>query len=303
MEYELRLEGRPPFPLKSWGNLAVEVAAALAAAKPAIQAWVLEPDLPYIDELCKAAGWKRLEHERQTSGPAPARVGLMLGRDMKLLEAAAAAWSRPRSNPGPELGYPRCCSGFYGKWVSARNVGGNDDILHRIRAHTPRPDAPLPWLLNDCFYLFSRAWAPQDADKRDRIAAKNAGLDLNVLNAIPWHPCSYRCVQSLARARKVLAFMKKSIPTLAALIERHLKGPVLVWHWDRFAALDASPQGPGRWALKGIRPPYSLLEPDEERTLVQGGELKRKGKSWELRRGGKTVWASKGPLPFLLDFR
>lgn len=303
MEYELRLKNRSPFPLKSWGNLAVETAASLAGVKPVIQTWILEPDLSYIDALCAALGWKKLEHERQTSGPPPARVGLMLGKNPKLLKAAAKAWARPDNNPGPELGYPRCCNGFYWKWNSIKSEQTGVDIVHKIRENTPRPHAPLPFLLNDCFYFFSRRGSPLDADKRDRIAAKNAGLDLNVLNAIPWHPCSYRCKASLAKAKKALAYMKAGAPSLAAIIERHLKGPVLFWHWDRFAALDAKPLGPGRWSLKGLRPPYSLLEPELERVLRAGGELRRKGPGWELRRAGKAAWSSPGPLPLLLDFR
>lgn len=303
MEYELRLKGRPPFPLKSWGNLAVETAASLAGVKPVIQAWILEPDLDYAAALCRALGWKSLVHERQESGPPPARVGLMLGKNLKLLKAAARAWEKPHSNPGPELGYPRCCNRFYWEWDPAKSAGSDMDIIHRARANTPRPDAPLPFLLNDCFYLFSRRWVAADADKRDKIAQRNPGLDLNVLNAVPWHPCSYRCAASLARAKKTLKFMKASVPPLAKLLETHLKGPVLFWNWDRFAALDAVPKGPGRWLVKGLRPPYSLLEPALEGLFAGGGELTRSGKAWTLSRSGKKLWSGKPDAPFLLDFR
>lgn len=303
VEYALKLRGAPAFPLKSWGNLAVEVAACLAGVKPVIQTWILEPDLSYADALCKTLGWRRLEHERQASGPPPARVGLMLGKDRKRLAAAASAWSRADHNPGVALGYPRCCATFYWDCDPAKGAASGVDIIHKIRENTPRPGGPLPFLLNDCFYLFSRRWAPEDAGKRDALAAKNAGLDLNALNAVPWHSCSYRCPVGLARARKAWAFMKASVPALADVIERHLKGPVLFWHWDRFAALDAVKAGPDRWKVRGLRPPYALLEPAEDAALRAGGELTRRGRAWRLRRGGRTVWSAPGELPFLLDFR
>lgn len=288
--YELLLPGKPPFALRSIGNLPVEVAAALAGAKPAIQSQIHEADLGYIDSLCAHLGWNKLEHSRQDG-----QIGLMLGRDPRALEAAARAWEGGRA-PGVTLGYPDCCVDFYRPRA--------EDFVRNARANTARPDEPLPFLLNDAFYLFSRRWDADAGVRRRRIAERNPGLDLNALNVLPWHPCSYRCPQSLRRAKLVWSAMGRYLPALRPLIKETLAGPVLYWSWDRVAALSAEPAGPGRWRLAGLRRPLSLLEPRAERLLSQGGELRAREGVVELRRGARVLarWNDAVLLGFSSNF-
>lgn len=303
MDYSLRLPGRPPVVLRGWGNLPIELLAAAAGVKAATHCWLDERDLPYLAETADALGLRHLVYARGGAGQTPDRLGVMVGAKLEDLEACALAWETPQSNPGPELGYPPCCSSFYVDWINA-TLGDNPervDVIRLIHRNTPSP-AGLPFLLNDVFYMYSRRWAQGDADKREQICRKNAGLDLNNMNVIPWHPCSYRCPAALEKAQAIWALISAHIPALAATLRACLARPVLFWDWDRFAVLRAEPAGAGRWSLKGVMPPYSLLEPAAAARLAEADGLEwTPGSAPALYKGRRKLKPLEGD-PIMLDF-
>jgi hypothetical protein len=298
MEYEFKLPGGKTFMVKSWGNLAVELAASLAGVKPVIHTWVQEADQDYVKSLCGAFGLRSLVYTRQGE-PGAQRLGIMLGKDQALLEETARVWTASRSNPGPQLGYPACCSKFYCSWLDDPSAQNGPDVISLIFENT-KAKRKLPFLLNDVYYHYSRRGQPTDGERREAISKLNAGLDMNVLNVLPWHPCSYDCKNSLAKGRKIWATMVKSAPALAAVIAAHLARPVVFWDWDRFVALNGK-SAPGSLAYTGIARPLSAIGEREAALLNQGDRIKhRSGESLEVWKGQKKL----GELPgaFLLDF-
>jgi hypothetical protein len=299
MEYEFKLPGGRTFAVKSWGNLAVELAASLAGVKPVIHCWVQESDQDYVKSLCAAFGLRSLVYTRQGAAGAQ-RLGIMLGRDAAALEKIARVWESPRSNPGPQLGYPACCSEFYCAWLDDPSSENGPDVIARIFANTAAPHK-LPFLLNDVYYHYSRRGKPSDGERREALSKLNAGLDMNVLNVLPWHPCSYRCEASLRAGRKIWATMLKTAPALAATIAAHLARPVVFWDWDRFAAIEGK-SAPGSLDYSAIARPLAPFGAAESSLLKAGDRLKhRSGRSLE-------VWSGKSKLgeltgAFLLDFR
>lgn len=272
MEYEFKLPDGRRFPVKSWGNLPVELAAHLAGFKPVIHCWIQAADRSYLDALGDAFGLKALVFARQGE-PGAERLGVMLGRDERETQDAALAWTRPRSNPGPELGYPPCCIKFYCAWLDDPTADSGPDIVRRILANTPEPVA-LAFPLNDAYYLYSRRGRVDDGDRREAVVRLNAGLDMNVLNAIPWHPCSYRCAPSLKAGRATLDFLSRACPALAGLIRSSLAHPVVFWDWDRFAALRATGRKGRDISYDAILPPFTALDARDAELLRAGNRLR-----------------------------
>lgn len=298
MEYEFKLPDGRTFAVQSWGNMAVELAGSLAGVKPVIHCWVQESEQAYIARLCEAFGLRSLVYARQGE-PGSQRLGTMLGKDQALLEETARVWTMTRSNPGPQLGYPACCSKFYCGWLDDPSSEKGPDVISLIFKNTSSP-RKLPFLLNDVYYHYSRRGKPTDNDRRAALEKLNAGLDMNVLNVLPWHPCSYRCAASLEIGRKVWATMQSSAPALAATIGARLARPVIFWDWDRFAALEGK-SAAGSVAYSRIAPPLAALGAAESELLKAGDRIKhRSGRSLEVWKGGKKL----GELPdaFLLDF-
>lgn len=274
------------------GNLPVEVLALLAGVKPVIHCWASESDLPAFEELCRRL---RLElHIFQGED----RLGVLLGRDAKALRRTARLWDGEYFNPGRSLGYPPCCTRFYYTHVVARR---GLDLVQSIHRHT-RGRGPLPFALNDVFYLYSRVPSVQSGARRQRLFARNPGLDLDVLNLIPWHPCSYRCGPSLKKAASIWRTARKAAPEFAEALRACLARPVVFWDWDRFAVLRRRP-GPGV-SYAAVEPPFSSLEP---RLLAR----LRSADRVEATPNGLRLWKGRSPLgplggapaPILLDFQ
>ena len=240
MDATFKLPGRAPLLVKGWGNFQMELVAALAGVKPVIHCWVSEEDETYLQGLCKAIGFKHLIYTRDGGGSQ--RLGAMVGKNMKDLEACAAVWNRPASNPGVNLGYPECCSKFY--CDSYGDPSSPIDCVQHSLNNTPGK-GPLPFLLNDVFYMYSRKGHPDDNARRQKLYELNRGLPLDTLNVIGWHPCSYRCQESLKRAKKIFATLKKVWPEHARLLEAALRGRIYFWDWWKFAVVrDGRVQGP-----------------------------------------------------------
>ncbi len=294
MDYPIRLPGKPPVVLKGWGNLPIELLAAVAGVKPVVHAWLQEADEGYLKDLRAGLGLESLVYTKQSG-----RLGVMIGARKEHLRETAEVWDKPESNPGPNLGYPACCSKTYCGWIDDSRTD-REDYIYRIHANT-KDRRRLPFLLNDVFYLYSRPFKPGLPEAREQIERKNANLPMNVLNVIPWHPCSYRCAASLAKARKIWKLMNELLPDLAAVVKSTLAKPVLFWDWDRFAVLDGKVLADGTCVYGSVLPPFSLLTPRAAALLAAGDRARAREGVLEVRRGSQKLGEIAGPC-LLLDF-
>ncbi len=303
MDYEFLLPGRAPFLVQGWGNFQIELIGALAGIKPATQVWVQEGDLDYVRKLCATLGLNFIVYSRQESAQGPARLGVMVGAEKEALLRAARMWEGDKANPGMALGYPECCALFYWEHnYEEADPAKNRDVLFHIFANTPKAGKSLPFLLNNAFYLFSRPQKEGDQARREEVYRKNMGLNLNVMNLLPWHPCSYRCRPSLARAAAVWSLMHRLVPALPPLLKSCLARPVLFWDWDRFAVLKGAAKA-GGIAYTGVQPPFSRLDPATSALLSAGDNVRRLGSGdLEVRKGTKRVALFPADKTLLLDF-
>lgn len=302
MDYRFKIAGREPVLVRGWGNIQIELIAAMAGVKPVLHCWIDEEDLPYLSELSASLSLKLLVYNR--TGPGTQKLGVMVGKRLEDLEETAAIWDSPKSNPGPQLGYPACCSEFYcDSYCNAEEGDPPLDCIHHAARNTP-PGKGLSFLLNDIFYFYSRKGHPEDSARREEICKKNRGLNMDIMNVVPWHSCSYRCPHSLAKARAVWAMMLQVLPEHALTLRAHLARPVVFWGWTRFAVLKGSRQADGRWHYDGLQAPYSLLEPELEELLRRGDQIETQsdGRLMVLK-GRRRLGALPGnPAPLLLDF-
>ncbi|MBI3551019.1 MAG: hypothetical protein HY077_00755 [Elusimicrobia bacterium] len=298
MDYLFRLPGGRSFPVRSLGNLPVELVAMLAGVKPATHCSFRETENAYVDRLCRAFALKRVE---LAPGPdsAPGWREVMLGRGIAPARAAARVWSREAENPGVALGYPACCVRRYVAWIKDKGPDGaaHCDIVRRIRRFSP-PRGPWPFLLNNVFYGYSRRTA--DQERHRRLEKANPGLDLAALNLVPWHSCSYRCPRSLAKARAIWSAMRRLVPEHAARLAACLSKPVVFWDWDRFAVLEGVAKG-SSVRYRGLRPPVSELARGDARLLGSGDLVRASAEELAVFAGSRRLGKLSG-RPLLLPF-
>ena len=302
MEFEVRLPGRPAARIPSWGNLPVELMAAVAGVKPVVHSWVDPADVPRMTELASALGLELLVYSQGGAGSGASRVGLMIGRDRARLAACAEVWDKPMNNPGEHLGYPACCVKAFWEWNPRFDKKAKQDCIAAAVKRTKKPAAKLPWLLNDAFYLYSRPWSQEDVERREAMVRANPDWSLDLLNINAWHPCSYDCKESLLKAKKTYEMIEKHLPSLASRLKPALSRPIVFWDWHRFAVLEGAADGKGAAAYQGIGAPLSLLEPELGALLAKGdGVAPGKDGALAVWKGKKSLGALPG-APILLGF-
>lgn len=292
MDYEIRAKDGSKAVIPGWGNLPVELMAAVAGTKPVVHAWIDEREKAAVDKMCAALGLNLLVYSHGGKGSGSSRLGVMIGRETKDLQACAEVWDKPMNNPGPNLGYPDCCVKSFCAWNPSFDRKPEFDCVIRSLRATP-PSKTLPWMLNDITYMYSRPWSQEDVERREAMVRANPDWPLDLLNVNAWHPCSYACEASLKKAEKTWAVMKSALPSLAAKVETVLKHPVVFWDWHRFAALDGTVDAKGAIEYSTVAPPFSLLEP-ELRARLDAGDRVTAGPD------GVVVWKGKkklGALP------
>ncbi|MDD5302489.1 MAG: hypothetical protein PHS14_05200, partial [Elusimicrobia bacterium] len=242
-------------------------------------------------------GLQKLVFPRAIKARGAERLGVLIGRDAAALKKTARLWDGEYFNPGRSLGYPPCCTRFYYTHVVAQK---GLDLVQSIHRRT-RDKKALPFLLNNVFYLYSRVPSVQSGARRQKLIAKNAGLDLDLLNLIPWHPCSYRCAPSLEKAAAIWKCARKVAPDLAEALRGCLARPVVFWDWSRFAVLRRRP-GPDL-SYSAVEPPFSLLEPSLLAKLRGADRVVITPAGLELWKGARRAGLLGGSPPaILLDF-
>lgn len=300
MNFEIKGPRGETAVIPGWGNLPVELMAAVAGVKPVVHAWIDPGELPSVERMCAALGLRAHVYSHGGKGSGTSRWGVMIGRDAAALEACAAVWDKPMNNPGEHLGYPACCVKSFWEWNPSFNRRPEFDCVIKALRAAP-PAKTLPWLLNDVYYLYSRPWSQEDVERRESMVRANPDWPLDLLNVNAWHPCSYACAESLRKATLTWAAMKANLPELAAKVETALRRPVVFWDWHRFAALDGAVDAKGAVPYRKVAPPFSLLEP-ELRARLDAGDRATPGPE------GVTVWKGKKKLgvlpgsPVLLPF-
>ncbi|PIR16213.1 MAG: hypothetical protein COV48_10150, partial [Elusimicrobia bacterium CG11_big_fil_rev_8_21_14_0_20_64_6] len=90
MDYRFKIAGREPVLVRGWGNIQIELIAAMAGVKPVLHCWIDEEDLPYLSELSASLSLKLLVYNR--TGPGTQKLGVMVGKRLEDLEETAAIW-------------------------------------------------------------------------------------------------------------------------------------------------------------------------------------------------------------------
>jgi len=299
MDFHVRGKDGREAVIPGWGNLPVELMAAVAGVKPVVHAWVDEAEMPAIDRMAEALGLKTFVYSKGGVGSGTARWGVMIGAERANIEACGAAWDKPMNNPGEHLGYPACCVKAFQTWIPNYRAGADDCVRLALRA-APKTNR-LPWLLNDAYYLYSRPWSQSDVERREGMVRANPDWPMDILNVNAWHPCSYACQESLRKAEKTFAAMEKHLPALAAKVRTALTHPVVFWDWWRFAALDGRPDGKGGVRYERVSPPFALLEPEPRALLDAGDRIAPSKDGLTVYKGRKKVGVLSGG-PILLPF-
>ena len=286
-----------------------DLAALLAGVKPVVYLDVGEEDRGYIDQLCRALKLVSLQPETELAmagyHQSPRNRMLLLGRDPEALKAAARSWGRNSLDLewGALLGYPKCCVKAYGVWARARMRLPYLDLVQWTWAHSNGNS--YPFLLNNVFNFFSRCAAPawQDEDHRRYLAIHRANerLSLPTLNVISWHPCSFRCAESVSKAETIFSFLLEYAPAYAARLKRYLAHPIL--HFDKyeFVVLDAARVREDEVEYKRLLPPFSLLPAEFVRQLAEGRRVVLEGGAVKLMPSERRI--ARGGSALLLDFR
>jgi hypothetical protein len=300
MNFEVRAPSGKTVSIPAWGNLPVELMAAVAGVKPVVHAWIDAGELARVEELCAALGLRLLVYSEGGPGSGASRRGVMIGRRLADLEACAEVWDKPMNNPGEHLGYPACCVKSFWEWGPSFSRKAVKDCV--IKALDATPDKRrLPWLLNDVYYLYSRPWSQEDVERREEMVRANPGWPMDLLNVNAWHPCSYRCAESLDKARRTHAAMARLLPDLAAAVRTALARPVVFWDWWRFATLDGTVDAKGAARYAQVGRPYSLLEPELRALLDRGDRVAPGREGLAVYKGRRKLGVLPGK-PVLLDF-
>ncbi|MFA6030873.1 MAG: hypothetical protein WC969_13525 [Elusimicrobiota bacterium] len=313
-------------PLRPQDPHLCDLFGVLAGVKPVLYTDVLPSEEVYIRDLCRALGLRWLKPERPSGKHFhfQKKAMFLVGRRAGDLAAAARCWrgllAPPAGGPrGPSaslrnnfdwgcwLGYPECCVRAYLRWRDERDAGAASADLVRATAEATPAGGPLPFLLNDVFNhfsLLSTAARAQDKRRYERFIALNRGLMLPSLNAVSWHPCTYRCEESLYKAGVVYGLMRRYAPDWARRIREGLARPVLHFGKYEFAVFEDArsrrgPAGALRVRAGKLRAPRSLLSPGLRTRLTRAGGFELRAGALVV--GGKAVARPEPPL--WLDFR
>lgn len=281
MVHPLIVEGFGDFQAKEADPHITELAMLLLGMKPVLYTHFDVQDLSYLEKLCRHFELVFLIPEQAPATTTRSRKAMLIGKNREALRRAETAWNQSvlSRDWGLALGYPECCVDFYADFKHAASLGGEGEIIRRIAANTSAPP-PHSFMMNNVVNMFSRFPATSvgvDGEKYHAMHAMNAPLDLRALHVIPWHPCSYACVESLSRGRKIFDFLRLRVPTLAAKTKVCLQRCVLFFGQYEFIVFKGRREG-REWICDGVVPPFSLL----------------KGKPWDELRAGTRIGIEEG---------
>ena len=287
-----------------------DLAGILTDVKPVTYTDCAPQELPRLKVLCEKLKLNLLLAEDFLCRKGPhfrrAKKMVLIGKDTRKLEKAAAAWDK--SSTGEEwgllLGYPACCVRAYSRWYD-ESAGGKPrpDIINRIFSRTQKRSG-LDFRLNNVWNYFSRMNLNdlEDCLGYEKLIGINRELNLPFKHVISWHPCSYECAESVRKAEVIFSFMRHHAPAYAASLERLLAKPAVFWDKFRYAFVDGIVSG-NTVAYKTVTAPRSLLSDNIYRLMLCCDGLRSGRAGTGFYRKGKLVLSVPGPGPALLDFR
>lgn len=162
---------------------------------------------------------------------------------------------------GFELGYPECCVKSFNEYESS----GDKSIIKHIYDKSDKSEI-FPFYMNNICTPFSkiptessgRPFFRKNIEKKitefDKLNRNIQGYFLNKILEpfVIWHPCSYRCQESVKRVKKIYDFFRYLFPKYAEVKKNFFSKPVFFVDDFRFAL------------LKGI----SVLDKEKKKTIV-----------------------------------
>ena len=222
---------------------AQEVVGVALGDKPLAQADLEPSQLSDARRLAETAGLAVELLDDDAAGPLR-RV--LLAKDRPALDRLAREWKGADVETcGRLLGYPDCCVAAYAEW--AKDPEAEEDVVRGVADRSPK--GPWSFLLNSAFVYHSRLFKRpgRDAERLNRVLAAAGGPHLRLKAVITWHPCSFACPESLARARRIWEVLAKTSPEDAAWLRRSLAVKLSFKDWCEIETLPpgARKAGPG----------------------------------------------------------
>jgi len=283
-----------------------DLAGALTGVKPVTYTDCSPERAPRLKDLCGKLGLRYLPVEeflgRESHHQRRGKRIYLIGRDLKILKAAALAWKDPENNErwAGILGYPECCILMFSKWL--KTLGRGPDLVEMSYRNTPEKEK-LDFRLNNVCNYSSRIHHNGVIDRRnfEKFTAFNRRYIFHALHVIGWHPCSYACRESLKKAAVIFSFMRHHAPDYAATLQAALAKPVLFWGKFRFAFLEGRVAGESVFS-SAVSLPRSLLEDRKYRLLAFSEEIRLGRKRAEFLREGAPPLFSRSFRPIVLNF-
>lgn len=277
---------------------AQDIIALLLGDKPMAYNDAAKDQIPAVEKLANKFGLHLLilgTVKTQPQHDKKARYGLLLGKERKQMDRAAALWSSPSATwsitLGRLLGYPECCVLAYYKFNRLQQSRPHLDIVPAIAAASG--PGPFPFLLNNMMVFNSRLCFMDAGDKIEKIFSANINpeVSLKLKAVITWHPCSFKCEESLVKARRIWSVLEWLSPHEAAALRDRLSSPILYLNWWEFTGFKGR-IGQNKAVYLRLAPPHSLLTPKNRNLLRSGNNLR-------LVSGGVQVRRDKIKLGFL----
>lgn len=280
-----------------------ELAALLIDEKPVVFSNFLTQDLFYIKNLCSALKLKiifpELLYGEKNFHLKKGYLMTLIGKTKKDIALAAKIWTKKgvmSREWGERLGYPKCCVDFY--------LESEKKELVQSSYLNSKNKKSFYFGLNNIVNYFSRLSMKDDIDKSEKITKLNnkTGISISNFSVATWHPCSYNCVKSLKKAKKIFLFVNFYAPAYADYLKDFLSRPVLFLDNYKFAFFDGKIKN-GRLHYRGLRPPHSLLSNSFLKILSKGNNLLVKKN--EINISSENVLISKYKFhspPLLLNF-
>ncbi|MFA6030871.1 MAG: hypothetical protein WC969_13515 [Elusimicrobiota bacterium] len=317
MKKALRLAAKK-LELRDYDPHLCDLMGVLAGVKPVLYTDIVPRDERYIQDLCRVFSlrYRLPEREKGRQFHAQRKTMVLMGRRDEDLRAAEESWrglnerdakvsAKANIDWGVLLGYPECCVKAYLRWRTGSGCGRRGGHLVGAIAEETPLGGPLPFLLNNVFNYFSLIGAgARDVERYRRFMRLNRDKGLAVYNAISWHPCQYRCKESLYRAGVVYGLMRHYFPAWADAMREKLARPMLCLGKYEFAVFSTArarrtSSGGLEVEVGEVAEPRSLLSAAFASRLVRAGGFTLKG-------GRLSVAGKKVPLSepaYWLDFR
>jgi hypothetical protein len=250
-EFEQRvfqILNHPEMNVQEMGFAFAEFVAFVMGLKPVILLHVDRKRMKSFHALCKLLDLKYAFPETEKKkwfSYSDGYACVMISKSEKYLKRAVELWNYQfDSSMDPDreiewanlLGYPTCCTKSFFKWrhkyVGLKKWDGDRVVSNSYRGTKNKRN--LPFYSNNVFNFSSTIDGETSLVERKKFLSfcNRVKFPVAAPSLIGWHPCSYDCRQSIARAKKLYEFLKRVFPDKAQCLREICSKPVV--YLDRY---------------------------------------------------------------------